>query len=1045
MTDFMHRIAGGWLLAAIAAFAMTVGGLFAFRALPVDAFPDVTPSLVQVFTETEGLAPEEVERYVTYPIETAMSGLPKLKNMRSVSNFGLSVVNIYFEDGTDVYFARQVVGERLAEARGNIPGGFGDPQMGPISTGLGIILYFRLEDETGERDLVEMREIQDWIIKYQLQTVPGVTEVLSLGGYEKQYQVRLDPDALLAYDIEIPDVIGALERGNRTEGAQFIEIGSEQYTVRGVGLARSIEDLAETVVSVEDGRVVRVRDLGKLTVGGGVRQGLATANGEGEVVAGLVLKLYGTNTSDVIARVQERFEEINSSLPDGVHAVPYYDQGTLVNKAAATVTTALWQGALLVGVVVFVFLGGWRPSLVVVMSIPFSVGFAFITMHMLGISANLMSLGGVAIAIGMMVDGAIVIAENVDRGFQEQKNSEDPRTLVARSTAEVIAPLVAAVAVVIIVFLPLFSLQGVEGKTFRPLAAAAALAMTGSLFYAGLIAPSMALLVMRRSGKGNADQPGRIAVMVSRVAGYFIRNRIFAIVLCGLLLAAGGFAGSRLGSEFTPSLEEGDILMRMTMAPSISLTEAAATTTRVEKRLLRNFPEIKSIVTRIGRGEVGAHADPTNSAEAFVELKPADQWRSGLSAEGLRTAISEDLESFPGIVVNIGQPIAMSVDELLTGTRAELAVKIFGPDSQILLEQSRDLQSLLQQVDGAAEVQADQITGAPQLVVTLDRSVLGRYGLDVEDALDSLRAAVGGAEAGSLFEGVRQFPIMVRFDARSRDTPEAISRIILESPVGARVPLETVAKIETVIGPRQITREDGERFITVQSNVRGRDIGSFVAEAQKLTDEQLDLPPGYRLVWGGQFELQQQANARFAVVIPITLGIVLLILLVTFGRLKSAILILLNIPLALTGGALALWMTGLPVSVPATVGFIALFGIALGNGMVLVSFMDDFARAGHNLDALAIDAAGLRARPVLMTAMTTALGLAPLLFATGVGAEVQRPLATVVTGGLVSSTVLTLLVMPALHRWFAPRPGGHHSLIEGDHKHDTASVSVKQA
>lgn len=404
MTDFMHRIAGGWLLASIAAFAMTIGGLFAFRALPVDAFPDVTPSLVQVFTETEGLAPEEVERYVTYPIETAMSGLPKLKNMRSVSNFGLSVVNIYFEDGTDVYFARQVVGERLAEARGNIPEGFGDPQMGPISTGLGIILYFRLEDQTGERDLVEMREIQDWIIKYQLQTVPGVTEVLSLGGYEKQYQVRLDPDALLAYDIQIADVISALGRGNKTEGAQFLEIGSEQYTVRGVGLARTIEDLAEIVVTVEHGRTVRVRDLGHITVGGGVRQGLATANGEGEVVAGLVLKLYGTNTSDVIARVQQRFQEINASLPEGVQSVPYYDQGTLVNKAAATVTTALWQGALLVGLVVFVFLGGWRPSLVVVLSIPFSVGFAFIAMHMLGISANLMSLGGVAIAIGMMVE-----------------------------------------------------------------------------------------------------------------------------------------------------------------------------------------------------------------------------------------------------------------------------------------------------------------------------------------------------------------------------------------------------------------------------------------------------------------------------------------------------------------------------------------------------------------------------------------------------------------------------------------------------------------
>ena len=1040
MFNFMHRIAGGRLLAALAALAMTLGGIWAFRALPVDAFPDVTPSLVQVFTETEGLAPEEVERYVTYPIETAMSGLPKLKNMRSVSNFGLSVVNIYFEDGTDVYFARQVVGERLAEARGNIPDGFGEPKMGPISTGLGIILYFRLEDETGTRNLVDMREIQDWIIKYQLQTVPGVTEVLSLGGFEKQYQVRLDPDSLISYDTQIGDVMTALERGNKTEGAQFLEIGAEQYTVRGVGLARSVEDLSEIVVNVEDGRPVRVRDLGEVVVGGGVRQGLATANGKGEVVAGLVLKLYGANTSEVIAKVEKRFAEINASLPDGVKAVPYYDQGTLVNKASATVTTALWQGALLVAIVVFIFLGGWRPSLVVVLSIPFSVGFAFIAMNVLGISANLMSLGGVAIAIGMMVDGAIVITENVDRGLRETRSEEDNRSVVARSSAEVIAPLVAAVAVVIIVFLPLFSLQGVEGKTFRPLAASAALAMTGSLIYAALIAPAISNGLMRRPSKRKEDKPDFISKSVSRAAGLFVRRRFAAILLAGLLLVMGGLAGSRLGSEFTPSLEEGDILLRTTMAPSISLTEASATTTRIEKRLLGAFPEIKSIVTRIGRGEVGAHADPTNSAESFVELQPQDQWRKGLSPENLRTEISENLENFPGIVVNIGQPIAMSVDELLTGTRAELAVKIFGPNTDILLEQSQVLQSLLQQIDGAAEVQADQITGAPQLVVTMDRVALGRYGLDVEDALDALRASVGGAEAGALFEGVRQFPIVVRLQAEDRNTAEAISRIILKSSTGATVPLETVAKIETVIGPRQITREDGERFITVQSNVRGRDIGSFVLEAQALTDAELDLPAGYRVVWGGQFELQQQANARFKVVIPITLAIVFFILLITFGRMKSAVLILLNIPLALTGGALALWFTGLPVSVPATVGFIALFGIALGNGMVLVSFMDDFARAGRDRDELAIEAAGLRARPVLMTALTTALGLAPLLFATGVGAEVQRPLATVVTGGLVSSTLLTLLVMPALHRWFAPRPGGHHSLVESTHEHEVQNV-----
>jgi len=1035
MINLMHRLAGGRLLAAIAALALSIGGLFAFRSLPVDAFPDPSPSLVQVFTETEGLSPEEVERYVTYPIETAMSGLPKVDEIRSTSNFGLSVINIYFEDGTDVYFARQVVGERLGEAADAIPDGFGTPKMGPISTGLGIIMYYRLVDETGERSLVELREIADWMIKYPLQSVEGVTEVLSLGGFEKQYQVRLDPDQLTSYDLSVGEVIAALESANRTAGAQFIEIGAEQYTVRGVGLARSLDDLRETPVKTVDGRTVRVNDLGEVAIGGGVRQGLATANGEGETVAGLVLKLYGTNTSEVIENAQARFDEINQSLPDGVKAVPYYDQGTLVKKAAATVTTALWQGALLVAVIVFLFLGGWRPSLVVVMSIPFSVGFAFVAMNALGIGANLMTLGGVAIAIGMMVDGAIVIAENVDRGFRERRSGEDNRTTVARASAEVIAPLIAAVAVVIIVFLPLFSLQGTEGKTFRPLAASAALAMTGSLIYAALIAPAMALGLMRPPRRDVKQGDSRLTRTIKPVAAFFVRRRLAAIGLAGVLLLVGGLSATRLGSEFTPALEEGDVLLRVTMAPSISLTEAKETSTRIENRLLETFPEISSIVSRIGRGEVGAHADPVNSIEAFVALKPRSDWREGMTPDDLRASISDNLGSFPGVRVNVGQPIAMSVDELLTGTKAQLAVKIFGPDTEVLLEGSQALQSILQDVPGATDVQADQITGAPQLVVSLDRPALGRYGLSVEDALDALRSGVGGAEAGAVFEGVRQFPVIVRYAEADRDTPDAIGRIILESASGARIPLESVADIREIVGPRQITRENGERFITVQLNVRGRDIGSYVADAQEVVADQLDLPAGYRVEWGGQFELQQEANERFAVVIPITLGIVFLILLLTFGRMKSAILILLNIPLALTGGAMALWIAGLPISVPATVGFIALFGIALGNGMVLVSFMDDFAREGRDRDALAVEAAGLRARPVLMTALTTALGLAPLLFAAGVGAEVQRPLATVVMGGLVSSTVLTLLVLPALHRWFAPKPEAHHSLLEAEHVH----------
>lgn len=1031
MQNFMHRIAGGRLLAAIFAIAMTIGGLFAFRDLPVDAFPDVTPALVQVFTETDGLGPEEVERYVTYPIEASMAGLPKIDHMRSVSNFGLSVVNIYFEDGTDVYFARQVVSERLAQARDAIPTGYGEPQMGPISTGLGIILYYKLVDDTQTRSLVEMREIQDWIVKYQLQTVTGVTEVLSLGGYEKQFQVLIDPEAMQSYDVQINDVSDALERGNHTLGAQFIELGDEQYTVRGIGLARNVEDLAGITIKTLDGRPVRMRDIADVKIGGGVRQGLATSNGEGEVVAGMVLKLYGTNTSDVVERVKTRFDEINKTLPEGVRAIPYYDQGTLVNKAAATVTTALWQGAILVAIVVFVFLGGWRPSFVVVMSIPFSVGFAFIAMNVLGIGANLMSLGGVAIAIGMMVDGAIVITENVDRALKTN-TEENRRDLVARSTAEVIAPLIAAVIVVIVVFLPLFALQGVEGKTFRPLAASAALAMTGSLIYAAMIAPAMAFGLMR-PGKSVRQKESAMTRLIASCAAFFVRFRAGAVVLASILLIIGGFAGSQLGSEFTPELEEGDILLRVTMAPSISLTRAEATVTRLEQQLAGEFPEIDTIVTRVGRGEVGAMTDPTNSAEIFLSMKPESEWRAGMSSEDLRYELSEFLESYPGILANVGQPIAMAVDELLTGTRAQLAIKIFGPDSDQLIASSNELQQLLSKVAGAADVQAEQLTGAPELKVTVDRDAVGRFGLNIKDTLDTLRTSVGGTEAGALFEGVRQFPIIIRLNEQSRSDPAAIGRILLKSEKGAIVPLREVAKIETVIGPRQITREDGQRFIAVQANVRGRDIGSFVAEAQTLTDQQLKLPPGYSLVWGGQFELQQKANARFAVVIPITLAIVFFILLMTFGRVKSAVLILLNIPLALTGGALALWITGLPVSVPATVGFIALFGIALGNGMVLVSFMDDFARAGRDRDILAVDAARLRARPVMMTAMTTALGLAPLLFASGVGAEVQRPLATVVIGGLVTSTVLTLLVLPALHRWFAPKADGHHSLVETQH------------
>ncbi len=1020
----MHAISGAKLIAVALAIVAILGGIFSFKSLPVDAFPDVSPSLVQVFTETEGLAPEEVERYVTFPVESAMSGLPRLERIRSVSNFGLSVVNIYFEDGTDVYFARQVVSERLAEAREAIPEGFGEPAMGPISSGLGIILYFKLVDETGARDLIEMREIQDWIVKFQLQTVPGVTEVLSLGGYEKQYQVQIDPDALIRYQLGVAEIVDALERGNKTEGAQFIELGAEQYTVRGVGLAGSVSDLEDTIVRVSDGRPVRVQDVATVEIGGGVRQGLATSNGEGEVVAALVLKLYGANTSDVIERVRTRFDEINASLPEGVRAVPYYDQATLVNKASATVTNALWQGALLVAVLIFVFLGGWRPSLVVVMSIPFSVGFAFIMMYALGISANLMSLGGLAIAIGMMVDGTIVMVENVDRMLREAGPDERRISVIARACKEVARPVVFAITIIVVVFLPLFTLQGVEGKTFRPLAYTVALAMFGSLVFALFIAPVLSNLLMKRPQKKGSGLADRMLASLMNAyrpfVGFFVRQRKWAVVLATGLLVIGGSIFPFLGPEYTPTLQEGTLVLRMTMAPSISLRESTETTLRVERRLMK-IPEITQVVSRIGRGEVGAHADPINSAEMYLILKPEDEWRFD-GQEALLDGIRDGVGDIPGVLTNFTQPIQMSIDELLEGVRAELAIKLFGDDLEELKAKADEISLAVQRVGGAADVQADQISGTPQLRINVDRQAIARYGVNVADVQRVIEAAIGGVTAGEVFEGIRRFDIYVRFSEAARSTPDAIRSLLIPAPGGALVPLSDLAQIEEIIGPRQITRENNQRFITIQLNVEGRDIGSFVKEAQSVIDEQVELPTGYFTTWGGQFRLQQEANKRLMVVVPFTLLIIFLLLYSSFNSLKNASLIVLNIPLALVGGIVALFITGQNLSVPATVGFIALFGIALENGMVLVTYLNQLIRDGTEIDKASVEGALLRLRPVLMTALTTALGLIPLLFSTGTGSEVQRPLATVVVGGLFTSTILTLLVLPALYKWFAIDP-----------------------
>ncbi len=1028
MQKLIHFTLRNRLLMVIFGILILAGGAASYLKLPVDAFPDVTPALVQVFTETEGLAPEEVERYVTYPVEVAMNGLPDLKQIRSVSNFGLSVVNIYFEDGTDIYFARQLVNERLQLARESIPEGFGEPEMGPISTGLGQILFFFVEDERRNRSPEEIRKIMDWLIKFNLQTVPGVTEVLSLGGEVKQFQVLVRPNDLLRYKLSLGEVVAAVKANNANVGAQYIVKEAEQFLIRSVGLATSIADLERIIVKSVDGTPIFLDQVADVEIGGEVRQGLATMDGEGETVVGMVLKLIGTNTSTVIRDAKLRMAEINTILPPGVKVVPYYDQATLVAKCIKTVTDALLEGIVLVGLVLFAFMGGLRPSVVVALTIPFSIYFAFIFMDLFGISANLMSLGGLVIAIGMMVDGTIVMVENVDRMLREAEPAEPRIHVVARACTEVARPILFAIAIIIVVFLPLFTLQGVEGKTFKPLAYTVSAGMLGSLVYALLLAPLAAYFLMRRpkgasGAEANPPKEGPLTrglMFVYRpLVTRFVQNRWLAMVVALLVIGVGVVIFPRLGTEFVPRLNEGDLLVRATMAPSISLDEARVTITRFERRLKQQFPEVIRVVSRIGRGEVGAHADPVNNAEAFVGLKPQEEWTSAETPEELYALMSEAFENFPGVRFNFTQPIAAAVDELLTGTKSELAIKVFGPDLAVLKDKAAEIEAVVRTVPGAADVQKDQVTGTPQLRIIVDREAIARYGINVEDVQTVVRTAVGGEKAGQIFEGIPRFDILVRYEAKSRDRAEAIRQILIPSPDGSMVPLSDLATIDEIVGPRQITREDNHRFITVQANVRGRDMGSFVAEAQQAIAQRVDLPPGYLVKWGGQFELQQEANRRFALVVPVTILAIFLMLFSSFNSMKSALLIVLNIPLALIGGGVSLWLSGQNLSVPSSIGFIALFGIALEDAMVLVTYLNQLTKEGVSVDEASIRGGCRRLRAILATTVTTALGLIPLLFASGTGSEVQRPLATVVIGGLATSTVITLLLIPAFYKWFA--------------------------
>ncbi|MBI2795289.1 MAG: efflux RND transporter permease subunit [Gemmatimonadetes bacterium] len=1025
------------LLIALLALGVIGGGAFALGQLPIDAFPDVSPTLVQVVTEAPGLAPEEVEKLITYPIEVSMNGMPGVEQVKSISAFGISQVSVYFRDDVNIYFARQLSLEKLQDAKSQIPPGLGEPKLGPITTGLGQVYQYVV---TGAgRDPTELRTLQDWLVKYNLRTVPGVTQVLSFGGDVKQYQVQVDPRALLQYRVTLTQVRDAVRANNRNVGGGFIERGPEEYLIRGIGLAETLGDLESVIVAERNGTPVYVRNVAVVAIGPEVRRGAVTMNGGGEAVTGIVLKRIYENTSQVIAAVKDKVGDINRSLPPGVRVRPFYDQAELVDRAVGTVRDALIEGAVLIVVILFLFLGNVRSALIVTTMLPLSLCLAVALMAFSGFSANLMSLGGLAIGIGMMVDGGVVMVENVYRQLSEARHAhagavsaEAKRQMILASATEVGRPIAFAIAIIIIVFLPLFTLQGVEGKMFRPMAFAISFAMVGSLVFSLTVIPVLCSFFLRGGREADTWIMRQVKRPYLPALQWSLRNRKAmlggAVAALGISLALLPF----LGTEFVPILEEGSILYRATLAPSAGLSEGIRTATALET-MAKAFPEVDEVISKIGRAEAGGDPEPVNNIEAIVTLKAGQFRKTGRDKAALVEAMDKAFAQYPGVAFNFSQPIANRVDELLSGVKAQLAIQLFGDDLDRLVESARQIQRVVAAVPGAVDVQVEQVTGQPQLQVRIDRAAIARYALNVEHVQEAIELAVGGERAGQVFEGVRRFDITVRLQDVHRNNVDAIGRLLIPTPDGrARVRLSQLARIRVVTGPKQISHNDGQRRIVIQLNVRGRDMGGFVAEAQERLAATVRLPTGYFLKWGGQFANQQRAMRRLAVIVPLTVGLIYLLLFSSFGSLTQAGLIILNVPFAMIGGILGLALSRQYLSVPASVGFIALFGVAVLNGVVLVSCINALRRDGMDLREAVYRGTVLRLRPVLMTATVAILGLLPLLFSTGAGSEVQRPLAAVVVGGLITSTILTLVLLPTLYNWVEERgPAAAETVAEG--------------
>jgi cobalt-zinc-cadmium resistance protein CzcA len=1008
------------VLVIVAFLIVILLGTRAWRDLPVDAFPDVTPIQVNIYTESPGLAAEDVEKLLTVPIETSMAGLAGIEAIRSISLFGLSYVSVNFKDNVDIYFARRLVGEKLLEAKERIPQGYGEPSMGPNSSGLGQVFWYTVESADQKLSTMDMRTLHDWNVRLKLRTAAGVDDVVSWGGDEKQFQVLINPNQLIKYGLSLKSVMETLTANNRQVGGQFLNIGPEQYLVRGLGLVGNSRDIGNVVLATREGTPIYVRDIAEVKEGAAPRSGAVTRDGK-EVVLGMALQRLGENAKNVVNEVKQKLKVTQQTLPKGVTINPVYDRTELVDKAVGTAETALVEGSILVAIILFLFLGEIRSAIVVIVALPLAMLISFIFMRQWGLTANLMSLAGLAVGIGMMVDGAVVMVENAFRLLSHQAGkSVDKTHIVLQAAREVINPVAFAILIIIVVFLPLFSLTGLEGKMFKPMALTITFAMIGSLVLTMTLVPVLSALILKPKEEKDTWIVAKAKQWYLPLLDRALDSKKKVIGVALLALVASLALIPFLGKEFMPSLQEGGIMFRVTSIPSTSLEESIRISQQLEATL-KQFPQTASSLAMIGRAEKGETSD-VNYMELLVNLKPQDQWPKKIAIPELARQMQASLEkSAPTAVIAATQPIQMRIEELISGVRATLALKIYGEDLNTLDRLAGQMKAVLGTVPGAADLSLEANKGKPQLVIKVDRDAAARYGINADDILEVVQAGIGGKAVSTLIEGSRRFDIQVWMAPEFRNSVQAIAAIPIRSQQGALVPLSSVAKVELDEGYSFVRREQLQRYAVIQLDVQGRDVDSFVKEAAAKIGAQVKPPEAYVMEWGGAFENQQRAMTKLALIVPLTIGLIFILLYTAFNSLTYATLIIANVPFATIGGVVGLFITGQYLSVPSAIGFIAVFGVAMLNGIVLVTFLNEQRELGLSVREAVRQGAALRLRPVLMTASIAIFGLVPMLLSSGVGAETQRPLATVVVGGLFTSTVLTLLLLPLLYEWVENR------------------------